>query len=541
MSETGPRGRSLRLVMIDFYSRTFDMTRLTRRRLLAGAAGLTLVRPPFDSSAQTNPPIVPVGEDDKPDDAGTATPAGRYFGETGHNLKAPFLAKWELAGGKDGIGAPLSEERFQEGVGVSQTFEAVTLVFDPGLKAPWDVQAAHIPTEFRQSIAPNSARKKVSRAPGNGRFFAESGHSLSAPFEAFWNERGELPLIGLPTSEPFKSKETGLQTQVFERAVFQVDPSGNVGFVSVAAVLAEEAGLFGDPAFLPNPPIAGTTQLVKAPDGLRLRARPSLNADVIVLLPDNAEFIAAANETGDWYAGYADGFAGYVASEFLAEAPPLPEISPADWDTSIWQGAALGESNVRAEATTKSDIARVLDYGDEVMVDGWVKGEEVFTGANLWAKLKGGGYVYARNIGRNAPVAATPVPPDAPTVGRWIDVNLTQQLMVAYDGRDVQRVMVTTTGMAGWETPPGFYQILWRVPNETMESGAIGAEHFYKLEDVLFTQYFTDRGHAIHYAWWRTPQTIGRPGSHGCLNTLLDDAQFLWDWANIGTPVYVHR
>ena len=112
--------------------------------------------------------------------------------------------------------------------------------------------------------------------------------------------------------------------------------------------------------------------------------------------------------------------------------------------------------------------------------------------------------------------------------------------MVAYEGRNVARVIVTTTGMAGWETPPGFYQILWRVPNETMESGAIGAEHFFKLEDVLFTQYFTNQGHAIHYAWWRTPQTIGRPGSHGCLNTLLDDAQYLWDWAAIGTPVYVH-
>jgi hypothetical protein len=85
--------------------------------------------------------------------------------------------------------------------------------------------------------------------------------------------------------------------------------------------------------------------------------------------------------------------------------------------------------------------------------------------------------------------------------------------------------------MAGWETPPGYYAINGRVPNETMTSGAIGAEHFYKLEDVLFTQYFTDRGHAIHYAWWRTPETIGRPGSHGCLNTLLDDARFLWDWA----------
>ncbi|MDQ2683548.1 MAG: L,D-transpeptidase family protein, partial [Chloroflexota bacterium] len=210
-------------------------------------------------------------------------------------------------------------------------------------------------------------------------------------------------------------------------------------------------------------------------------------------------------------------------------------------DTSRWQGAALGETNVRERPTTESEITRVLAYGEEVTVVDWVEGEEVFVGADLWAKTSDGDFVYARNIGRNAPVAAPPLPPNAPSVGRWIDVNLTQQLMVAYDGRDVERVIVTTTGMAGWETPPGAYQILWRVANETMDSDAIGAEHFYKLEDVLFTQYFTDLGHAIHYAWWRTPQTIGRPGSHGCLNTLLDDAQFLWDWATIGTPVIVHK
>ena len=56
---------------------------------------------------------------------------------------------------------------------------------------------------------------------------------------------------------------------------------------------------------------------------------------------------------------------------------------------------------------------------------------------------------------------------------------------------------VVTTGMAGWETPPGYYTILNRVANETMTSGAIGAENFYRLDDVLFTQYFTDFGHAL--------------------------------------------
>jgi hypothetical protein len=344
----------------------------------------------------------------------------------------------------------------------------------------------------------------------------------------------------MPTTEAFTSGETRLQTQVFERAVLEIDSGGTVRFQPIAQQLAAAAGMLGYAAFLPNPPVAGMTQLVKSPEGLRLRARPSLSADVIVVLPDSAEFIAAADESGDWFAGYADGYSGYVSAEFLTEAPPLPEISLADWDSSIWQGAALGETNLRSDPTTESDIMRVLEYGEEVVVSDWVKGEEVFVGADLWAKLKSGGYTYGRNIGRNAPVAAPPLPADAPAAGRWIDVNLTQQLIVAYDGRDIDRVIVTTTGMAGWETPPGYYQVLVRVANETMDSGAIGAEHFYKLEDVLFTQYFTNVGHAIHYAWWRTPQTIGRPGSHGCLNTLLDDAQFLWDWASIGTPVYVH-
>jgi lipoprotein-anchoring transpeptidase ErfK/SrfK len=157
----------------------------------------------------------------------------------------------------------------------------------------------------------------------------------------------------------------------------------------------------------------------------------------------------------------------------------------------------------------------------------------------IWAQLAGGGYVFARNVGRSAPVAPTPLPDDAPWEGRWIDIQLTQQIMVAYEGRTPVRTIVVTTGMPGWETPPGFYWINARVENETMESGAIGAEYFYKLENVLYTQYFTDRGHAFHYAWWRTPETIGRPGSHGCINMLLEDSEFMWNWAGIGTPVYV--
>lgn len=497
--------------------------------LLAGPLAL---RPPA-ASAQDADRIVPRTET-------------RYFAETGHNLSDPFLEPWQAGGGEELLGVPLSEERYEEGAGgILQTFAAMTLIYNPELEAPWDIQGQHLSQAVRREQAPSSAREKVSGCASSSsscRFFPETGHTISGRIARFWEENGDLPILGMPVSEPFSdSEDRNVTVQIFERAVIEEDDSGDVTLRSLGRGQAEADGLIGsDPAFLPAPPTAGTARLVHASDGLRLRGGPSLEAEVLAVLPDSAEFIAVPESDGDWIPGYADGFAGWVFADYLKDAPPLPRLARDDWNPEVWQGAALGETNVRAEPTTKSAIVRVLNYGDAITVGDWVKGEEVFEGADMWAQIGANEFVYSRNVGRNAPVEPPPMPADAPASGRWIDVDLTQQLMTAYDGRDALRTVATTTGMAGWETPPGQYQILSRVANETMTSGAIGAEHFYKLEDVLFTQYFTDRGHAIHFAWWRTPETIGRPGSHGCLNLLLDDAMFFWDWADIGTPVYVH-
>nr|MBA2520670.1 L,D-transpeptidase family protein [Chloroflexia bacterium] len=351
-------------------------------------------------------------------------------------------------------------------------------------------------------------------------------------------------LFGLPVSEPFFDDD-GVSTQVFQNAVLEDLGFDGVRLRDIGQVLIEQAGLAGDPAFKPAPPAGGTTFLVDADDGLRLRGGPAADAAVVMVLPNNAEFIAVIETAGtaasDWIPGYADGFAGWVSATFLTQPPPLPQLDPALWDPAIWQGAALSETNVRAEPSTTSRTVEELEFGDPLTVRQWVAGEEVFEGANLWAQLGERRYVYARNVGRNAPVLPIAPPPDAPTWGKWIDIHLTQQLMTVYDGITPLRTVVITTGMAGWETPPGLFYILHRVANETMTNDAIGAENFYRLEDVLFTQYFTDRGHALHFAWWRTPETIGRPGSHGCINMLLEDARYLWDWAEIGTAILIRR
>src|SRR5688500_13569314 len=162
------------------------MQRLTRRSLLAAtaAAPFALQRA---AGAQDSSPIQPLDPSVTPTDSGSVTLTGRYFGDTGHNLKAPFLDMWTKSGGRDGIGAPLSEERYQEDTGVVQSFRAVTLVFDPALAEPWTIQATHIPAEVRRLLAPGSARKSVSRATGSdSEFYAETGHTLSGKFREFW-------------------------------------------------------------------------------------------------------------------------------------------------------------------------------------------------------------------------------------------------------------------------------------------------------------------------------------------------------------------
>jgi hypothetical protein len=470
---------------------------------------------------------------------------GEYFAETGHNVLDPFLAPWRTTGGVDALGMPLSESRFNPESGRSeQYFEGIVLTRDPEAEGDWAVQGAFLPESvIAEAVAGNASARQAVAGCGAGDasclFFPDTGHTISGEIAAFWTAGGGLPVFGLPLTEAFRDGES--TRQVFERVILE-GRDGEVAAAAIGAELRDERGLDGDAAFLPAPPMLGTSTFVAASDGLRLREAPSTDAEVIAVLPENVEFIAVTGATGEWIPGYADGYSGYVAAEFLTNAPrevPTAAVG-GQWDASVWQGVALNETNIRSQTGTSGRIVRTIQYGDQVTVVDWIKGEKVDGGSDTWAVLDDGSFVYERNLGRSGPVEATPVPDDAPWEGKWIDCNLTQQLLVAYEGRTPVRVAVQTTGKPGWETPVGYYAINNRVANETMESGSIGADEFYKLENVLYTQYFTDRGHALHFAWWKTPETIGRPGSHGCLNLLLDDAEFFWNWAGIGVPVYCH-
>jgi hypothetical protein len=123
-------------------------------------------------------------------------------------------------------------------------------------------------------------------------------------------------------------------------------------------------------------------------------------------------------------------------------------------------------------------------------------------------------------------------PPDIGPDEKWIDVCLSRQTLVAYEGdRPVFATLVSTGRSAdGFGTPPGTYRIRTKHVSTTMDDTQAGAEA-YSIEDVPWTMYFHD-SFALHGAFWHG--LFGRERSHGCVNLSPADARWVFFWA---TPV----
>jgi LysM repeat protein len=134
--------------------------------------------------------------------------------------------------------------------------------------------------------------------------------------------------------------------------------------------------------------------------------------------------------------------------------------------------------------------------------------------------------------GRASP--APPSPPSAPTgghSGRWIDIDLSAQRLTAYAGNTPVRSTLVSTGLARTPTPTGRYRVYVKYGSTLMSGPG------YYLPNVPYVMYF-HRGYSIHGTYWHA--NFGRPMSHGCVNLPTPEAQWLYNWASVGTPVNIH-
>jgi hypothetical protein len=118
----------------------------------------------------------------------------------------------------------------------------------------------------------------------------------------------------------------------------------------------------------------------------------------------------------------------------------------------------------------------------------------------------------------------------------WIDINLSTQYMIVYQGETPIIETYVSTGRPGFDTPPGSYRINTKIDVQDME-GVLGGE-YYNVPSVPWVMYFTDKGHAIHGAYWHN--NFGAVMSHGCVNLPVDTAEYLYGITPIGTRVEIH-
>jgi lipoprotein-anchoring transpeptidase ErfK/SrfK len=135
----------------------------------------------------------------------------------------------------------------------------------------------------------------------------------------------------------------------------------------------------------------------------------------------------------------------------------------------------------------------------------------------------------AYNQPSNNPTPA--VPNNVGGSQRWIDVDLTNQRVYAYEGNTIVNSFIVSTGT--WLTPTvtGQYHIYIKLRYTDMSGPG------YYLPNVPYTMYFY-KGYALHGTYWHS--NFGTPMSHGCVNLSIPDSAWLYNFASVGTLVNVH-
>ena len=123
-------------------------------------------------------------------------------------------------------------------------------------------------------------------------------------------------------------------------------------------------------------------------------------------------------------------------------------------------------------------------------------------------------------------------PPVVVSLGdKWIDINLNEQRLYAYEGTTVINSFLVSTGLDITPTVTGTFYVWIKLLYDDMVGPG------YNLPDVPYVMYFY-KGYGIHGTYWHN--NFGTQMSYGCVNMETSEAEWLYNWAFVGIPVNVH-
>jgi hypothetical protein len=400
-------------------------------------------------------------------------------------------------------------------------------------------------------------------------YFEESGHHLADPFLFYWRENGGRTVFGLPISEVVSSSNGAVLTQYFERMTLQYRP--NTGgatalVVGYGAVTNTSVNLRLGPGTN-----WGKVGVLRAEQQARLVGGPLLDAD-----------------GAPWYRVSGPFGTGWTKGEFLERRDdPITVTNLAvDLDNPRTSEAAFHRlsGQVIGALGPDTDTFTVFPSTGHSLSGDFLKFWNANGGVNLFGlpisepfketsmddgkvyltqyfehvrmeyhpeSAASGNAIQLSALGRKSAAtarvstaavgrqASSPIYDPGLFAGfHWIEVNLTEQRLTAWDNDLPVLTTLIRSGKEGWRTPTGTFRTFRKVVSDDMTLLSPDDPDYYYTPNVPWVMYFLDGGFALHGAVW--DDMWGTPTSHGCVNIPVDIAAYLYEWAPVGTLVWIH-
>ncbi|HUZ03353.1 MAG TPA: L,D-transpeptidase [Thermomicrobiaceae bacterium] len=357
-------------------------------------------------------------------------------------------------------------------------------------------------------------------------FFPQTGHSLGLGFLDYWRANGDVTAFGYPVTEEFQ--QNGITVQYFQRAVFEyhpeADPANRVQVRLLGSLAAPAAA---------NDYLANQIHLQYVASFFQMDLPTSDPFAPVAPVPQNGDhdfFSQTGHSLNYAFKNYWEMWGGITVFGYpISEEFPDPSTGL----TVQYFERAVFEFHPNP---TDGQLVTLRQLGVTAAQQAGVNTSAVAQGANVPVYSAG---LWQRNLSI-APDQVTTPPPGAPFgETKWIEVDLTQQYLRAWDGRTMVFGTYISSGLDPNATPTGYFSVYEKLPFDEMKGGTPGTPDFYDLKNVPNVMYFLAGGYAIHGAYWHW--NFGQRVSHGCVNEPLDSAAWMYSWTPMGTVVWVHN
>ena len=281
---------------------------------------------------------------------------------------------------------------------------------------------------------------------------------------------------------------------------------------------------------------------------------PAADGKVVATMPVNAQAKVVGGPFNEgWYWLDYKGTMGYALNKTLVlvdgNYKPVPLVTPTPVPTStptaaprppspylgLWVGELAKAGPVKSGPSATSSTIKSWWVGRRVLLYQEIKDNKGVSWYRVSDPPEAPMYVQTTLVKK---MFAVKFEDGNRWKGKWVNVNLTQQVVTAYQNGEPVKVTLTSTGKASTPTNPGVQKIEWRVTTRRMIGGTPGID-YYDLPNVPWVQYFNSTGEALHGTYWH--DNFGRPLSHGCVNLSTPIAKWFYDWGFVGMIVWVHN